>query len=81
MAFKIDSDIAKYSTLGIQFALTILFFGWLGTKLDRWLKCAPWGVMIMGTLGFVGGMYSLILAARRYDKRKEARKQGGRDGA
>ncbi len=81
MAFKIDSDFAKYSTLGIQFALTILFFGWLGTKLDQWQGWAPWGVLGMGSLGFVGGIYSLILAARRYEKKKEERKQGDRNRA
>jgi F0F1-type ATP synthase assembly protein I len=79
MAFKIDSDLAKYSTLGIQFALTILFFGWLGTKLDKWLGSAPWGVLCMGTLGFIGGIYSLILTARRYEKKKAERRRSGKN--
>jgi F0F1-type ATP synthase assembly protein I len=69
MAWKIDSDFARYSTLGIQFGVTLLVFGWLGVKLDAWLGSAPWGMLALGALGFIVGMYSLIRGARRREKK------------
>lgn len=69
MAWKIDSDFARYSTLGIQFGVTLLFFGWLGVKLDAWLNSAPWGMLVLGTLGFIAGMYTLVRGARRHEKK------------
>jgi F0F1-type ATP synthase assembly protein I len=69
MAWKIDSDFARYSTLGIQFGVIILFFGWLGVKLDAWLDSSPWGLLGVGTLGFIAGMYQLVTGARRHEKK------------
>ena len=71
MAWKIDSNFARYSTLGIQFGVTLWVFGWLGVKLDAWLGSAPWGMLALGALGFTAGMYALIRGARRHEKKRD----------
>ena len=48
-----------------------MFFGWLGVKLDAWLNSAPWGMLVLGTLGFIAGMYALVRGARRHEKKRD----------
>ncbi len=51
---------AGYSIVGAGFALavSILFFAWLGSVLDRKLKTAPLFLLIGLAIGLGGGFYS-----------------------
>ena len=47
--------LARYSTLGLQFALTLGVFIFGGYWLDRQLEWFPWGTLAGTFVGFVGG--------------------------
>ncbi|HEY2806814.1 MAG TPA: AtpZ/AtpI family protein [Gemmatimonadales bacterium] len=55
---------------GLALALSILFFAWLGSVLDRKLKTAPLFLLIGLALGLGGGFYSfwLKISAEAKDK-------------
>ncbi|MFT5155306.1 MAG: F0F1-type ATP synthase assembly protein I [Planctomycetota bacterium] len=56
-----STDFGRYSTLGVQFGMTLILFSFAGHGLDRWLDTEPW-LMLLGTFaGFGGGFYSLLL--------------------
>lgn len=44
----------RYSTIGLQFALTPAMFGWLGHWLDQRFDWSPWGIVSGVVFGFVG---------------------------
>ena len=50
----------KYSSLAFQLLAAILFFGWLGYKLDSYLKFQfPVFMLLFGLLAFIGMMVQL----------------------
>ncbi|WP_428897254.1 Putative F0F1-ATPase subunit Ca2+/Mg2+ transporter [Parelusimicrobium proximum] len=66
-------DFLVSSYLGIQFALSIVLFGFAGYKLDEWLKTKPLFLMVLGFAGFGVGMYAIIktaTAVTKKDKKK-----------
>lgn len=70
-----DPSLAAYAGVGIQFALTIVIFLFLGTWLDRRLGTAPWLTIAGVFVGAAGGFYSLytrlMAAQRRADERRK----------
>jgi ATP synthase protein I len=50
----------RYAGLGLQFAGTSLLFVWFGYMLDNWMGWTPWGLVSLGMLGVIGGLYLLI---------------------
>lgn len=69
---------ATYATIGIQFALSLLLFLFLGQWLDRRLGTGPWltlaGVFLGAGASFYG-MYRRIMAAQE----RAERDRDGRD--
>jgi F0F1-type ATP synthase assembly protein I len=62
----------SFAGLGLQFALTILAFLYIGNWLDRKLGTAPWLLLLGVFIGAAGGFYSLyraLTASRRREQR------------
>ncbi|HTR78894.1 MAG TPA: AtpZ/AtpI family protein [Gemmatimonadaceae bacterium] len=64
---------AAFAGVGIQFALTILVFAYLGNWVDGKLGTSPWLLVLGVLLGGAGGFYSMyrrLMAASGRDPRK-----------
>jgi F0F1-type ATP synthase assembly protein I len=62
-ATKTESDEKspwRYAGLGLQFAGTTLIFVLMGYQLDKKMGWSPWGLVSLGMLGVIGGLYLLI---------------------
>lgn len=57
---KSGTDWRKLSGLGIELAAAVAGLSLFGYWLDRHFGTAPWGVVVGGTIGIVGGLYNLI---------------------
>ncbi len=65
------SEIGAYASLGIQFAVTVLFFLAGGWWLDDYLATTPL-FLLLGTLfGAGGGFYKLYRTLMNLDKRRK----------
>lgn len=63
---KPSDNWLKYSTLAIQLLATILLFGWLGYRLDRFVNFTfPLFMLLFGLLAFAGMMYQLYRSFNR----------------
>jgi F0F1-type ATP synthase assembly protein I len=73
-------DMGQYAGLGLQFALAIGLFLWLGWKLDAWLGTTPLLTIVGAFVGGAAAFYSiyrrLVLDART----REAGAPGSGDG-
>ena len=75
-------ELAKYSALGLEMALSVVIGMGIGYYLDRWLGTEPWLLIVWIGLGFAAGVRSLYRAAVRSGKdverdEEERRKPGG----
>jgi len=50
----------RYAGLGLQFAGTTGLFVFMGYELDKRMGWTPWGLVSLGMLGLIGGLYLLI---------------------
>ena len=67
---------AAYAGLGLQFALAILLFTFLGQWLDRRFGTEPWLLLIGVFVGAGGGFYSIyrkLMADLRRDEERRKR--------
>lgn len=62
----------KLSSIGFEFAAGVGGFALLGYWFDRWLRTAPWGLVVAVTLGLAGSTYNLIRTASRAFRESEA---------
>jgi F0F1-type ATP synthase assembly protein I len=53
----------------------VLVGGGAGYFLDRWLRTGPWLMLLLGVLGFAGGMRELLRRLNREEEREN--KNGG----
>ena len=60
--------LMHYSHLGIQFALTIGLFTFLGYWLERRYGFVPWGIVAGVFLGFPVALYNLLKSAQDLEK-------------
>jgi ATP synthase protein I len=44
---------------------TILVFALLGYLFDRWMKTAPWGLVVAIVVGFIGSTYKIVREASK----------------
>ena len=58
----------KYSGMGIQMALIIAAFSWLGVKMDEWLTAEPLFTVIFSLFGVGLSMYVFIKQILTDDK-------------
>lgn len=54
------SDLARYSGLGLSFAVTLLVFAAGGWWLDRKLESSPWFLIVGVFVGFGLSLYSML---------------------
>jgi ATP synthase protein I len=73
------TSIAQFAGVGLQFALSILVFVYVGQWLDRKLGTAPWlllaGVFVGAGASFYN-MYRKLMAAQARDEALKARRDG-----
>jgi ATP synthase protein I len=69
------SSLSMYAGVGIQFALTIVVFLFVGQWLDRRLGTTPWLTIIGVFVGAVGGFYSLYSRLMTAQRRNEDRRK------
>jgi|SRR5215211_3627773 len=71
---------SQFAGVGLQFALSIIVFLYLGQWLDRKLGTAPWFLIIGVFVGAGGSFYSmyrkLMAANAREDAARRARREG-----
>ena len=73
-------SVSEFAGVGIQFAVSILLFLYVGQWLDRKLGTQPWllivGVFLGAGLGFYS-MYKKLMAAQARDEAaRKARREG-----
>ena len=68
-------EASTYLSLGMQMALTMVFFVVVGYFLDRWLGTAPWLLLLGAVLGMVSIFIHLFRLVADLNKKSEARRQ------
>ncbi len=66
----------SYLGVGLQFALSIVFFVYLGQWLDRRLGTEPWMLLLGLLLGAGGSFYGIYRKLMADLRREEERKKG-----
>jgi len=69
------TSLGVYAGLGLQFALAILLFVYLGQWLDRRLGTEPWLLLIGVFVGAGGGFYSIYRKLMADLRREEERRR------
>ena len=69
------ASASAYAGMGLQFALSILLFVWLGQWLDRKLGTEPWLLLLGAFVGAGAGFYAIYRRLTSDLKREEAEKQ------
>ncbi|CUS77470.1 Putative F0F1-ATPase subunit Ca2+/Mg2+ transporter [Candidatus Kryptonium thompsonii] len=64
-------EMAPYSGLGLQLAITVVIFWFIGKLIDDHYGTAPLWMIVGATLGIIVGMYNFIKAVLELLKRKE----------
>jgi ATP synthase protein I len=72
--------VAEFAGVGLQFAVSILVFLYLGQWLDRKLGTAPWLLIIGVFLGAGASFYSMYRKLMAAQARDEAARKLRRDG-
>jgi len=65
-------SLAPYLTLGIQLALSVVVFFFIGKWLDGRMGTSPWFMLVGLVLGAVGGMIKFITSALKMAKQQDA---------
>ena len=77
---KQGPSTAQFAGVGLQFALSILVFVYVGNWLDRRLGTAPWMLLVAMFLGAGGSFYSMYRKLMAAQAREEAARKATRDG-
>jgi F0F1-type ATP synthase assembly protein I len=74
----LGSSVGQFLTLGIQLALAVLVFFFLGRWLDEKFATTPW-LMITGLfVGVTGGLISFLRSAMRIGDEQDREDRGNR---
>ena len=77
---KDGPSAAQFAGVGLQFALSILVFVYVGNWLDRKFGTAPWFLIIGVFFGAAAGFHSLYRKLMAAQAREEAAQKARRDG-
>ncbi|WP_432797800.1 AtpZ/AtpI family protein [Poriferisphaera sp. WC338] len=66
----------RHFHMGLEFAGAAALMTIIGYVIDKKYGTAPWGVLICGTIGFVGGLYLFIKEALLANKQSMQRMSG-----
>ncbi len=61
-------EFYKYAGLGFEFAGVVGLFFYFGHLADQRWQCDPWGLLVGGGIGLVGGLYLLAKEGMRMMK-------------
>ncbi len=67
-------EIAPYSGLGLQLAVTVVLFWFIGKMIDEHYGTSPLWMIIGAMLGIIVGMYNFIKSVIELTKKKNGRK-------
>ena len=73
-------SVSEFAGVGLQFAVSILVFLYLGQWLDRKLGTAPWLLIIGVFLGAGASFYSMYRKLMAAQARDDAARKARRDG-
>jgi len=73
--WKWSREVGPFLTLGLQLAITVVVFFFLGQWLDRELDTEPWLMLTGVMIGVVGGILKFIKTAMEIGKQSEKRNQ------
>jgi len=68
--------IGPYLSIGLELALFLLVFIFIGRYLDRMYGTEPWLMIAGAALGFVGGFYSLFRTLSRLNRSEKGKGPG-----
>lgn len=74
-----DSRTLQYSGLGIQLAVTIVVFFFIGYWLDGVFGTKPILMLVFTLMGFIGGFYSFFLTIQNLSKQEEEEKKKAKE--
>lgn len=69
--YAIMRSVAPYLTLGLQLALAVTMFYFIGKYADDRLDTTPWLMTTGIILGFVGGMIKFFRTAMKLSKKED----------
>ena len=72
-------ELARHSSYGLTWVLTVALLGWGGLALDERLGTSPLLVLLGATLGIVGGFYRLYLRLIVEPERMKKGRSGGEE--
>jgi ATP synthase protein I len=75
------TSITQFAGVGLQFALSILVFLYVGQWLDKKLGTGPWLLLVGVFLGAGASFYSMYRKLMAAQARDEAARKARRDGA
>lgn len=58
----------RYTGLGMELVGAAIILGIIGWYIDRQYDSEPWGVLIGGSVGFIGGFYLFIKEALKANR-------------
>jgi ATP synthase protein I len=73
-------SVAEFAGVGLQFAVSILVFVFLGQWLDRKLGTAPWMLMLGVFVGAGASFYSMYRKLTKAGEREDAARKASREG-
>ena len=76
---KDGPSAAQFAGVGLQFALSILVFVYVGNWLDRKFGTAPWLLLVALFLGAGGSFYSMYRKLMASQEREEAARKARRE--
>jgi F0F1-type ATP synthase assembly protein I len=74
-------EYGPFLTIGIQLAVAVVAFFFLGRWLDSLFGSAPWLMLAGLALGITGGLVQFLKTALRLGRREDAEAEGRRHGS
>ena len=74
-------SVSEFAGVGLQFAVSILVFVFVGQWLDRKLGTAPWLLLVGVFVGGAGSFYSMYRKLMAAQARDEAIRKAKREGS
>ena len=69
---RVYQKLGPYINIGIVWALAVLFFTWIGIKLDELWGLKPWLTLAGAVFGIITGFYHFIKTVISEDKNKNS---------
>lgn len=64
-------SVAPYLTLGIQLAITVVVFFFIGKYADEYFGTKPWLMIVLILVGMVGGMVKFFRTVIELSKKED----------